>query len=94
MLSAIIMLNVEYGQLSALAERLASEPGISEAYTVAGKYDLILHARVQNNESLAELVTERIAKLQGIRSCETMVAFRVYSSRTLDAGFAIGENLP
>lgn len=91
MVSAIIMLNVEYSQLSKLTELLASEPGIAEAYTVAGKYDLILHARLNDNDELAELVTERIAKLQGIRSCETMVAFRVYSKRTLDAGFDLGE---
>lgn len=90
MVSAIITLNVDYGQLSTLAERLASDPGVAEVYTVAGKYDLIVHARVNDNDALAKLVTERITQLPGIRSCETMVAFRVYSSRVLDAGFAIG----
>ena len=92
MVSAIILLNVEYGELNTIAEQLASEEGVAEVYSVAGKYDLFAHVRAASNDALARLVTERVARMKGIRSCETMIAFRVYSPRQLDAAFALGED--
>ena len=46
--------------------------------------------RTRDNETLAEVVTDRIRKLPGIAGSETMIAFRSYSRRELEAGFSLG----
>ena len=61
------------------AEKLADNREISEVYSVSGTYDLIAIVRVAENEELARLVTDTIARIEGIRETETMLAFRAYS---------------
>ena len=56
--------------------------GISEVFSVSGRYDLVAIARVGSNEDLAELVTGRMLKIEGIQNTETMLAFRAYSPRS------------
>ena len=46
--------------------------------------------RVRVNEDLADLVTDRMVRLEGILDTETLIAFRAYARRDLDAGFALG----
>lgn len=58
------------------AELLAAMAEISEVYSVGGAYDLIAIARVKSNDDLAELVTERLAKIAAIDKTDTMLAFR------------------
>ncbi len=64
--------------------------GISEVYSVGGRYDLVAIARLGTNEELAELVTNHMAKLEGIQYTETLIAFRSYSRHDLEAMFSIG----
>lgn len=90
MVSAIILLKVECAHVNSVAEQLIEFPGIQEVFSTGGKYDLAALARVAANETLAELVTERISGLPGITYTETMIAFRVYSRNVLDAGFSLG----
>jgi DNA-binding Lrp family transcriptional regulator len=47
--------------------------------------------RVPRHEQLAEVVTEKIARLTGIADTYTMVAFEAYSQHDLEAMFSIGE---
>jgi hypothetical protein len=46
--------------------------------------------RVRTNEELADLVTARMLKLEGIQSTETLIAFRAYSRHDLEAAFSLG----
>jgi len=64
--------------------------GVSEVYSVAGRYDLAAIVRVKDNDDLANVVTERIRKVAGITSSETLIAFRVYSRHDLERMFSIG----
>jgi DNA-binding Lrp family transcriptional regulator len=57
---------------------------------VAGSYEVVAVARVGKNEDLAELVTERLVKLHGIVASETLIAFRSYSHKDVEAGFQLG----
>jgi DNA-binding Lrp family transcriptional regulator len=47
--------------------------------------------RVPANEDLADLVTDRMVKLDGIRETETLIAFRAYSRKDIEAGFSLGS---
>ncbi len=90
MVTALVMLNVVRDHIPQVAEELAGIAGISEVYSVSGRYDLVAIIRTPDNEALATLVTERMLKVQGITSSETLIAFRVYSHHDLEAMFSVG----
>lgn len=90
MVTAIILLNVSRGRVNELAGKVADLSGISEVYSVGGRYDLVAIARTGTNEELAELVTNHLATLDGIQSTETLIAFRSYSRHDLESMFSIG----
>ena len=90
MVAALVMIKAETDQVTELAEALTETPGVSEVFSVAGQWDLVAVVRTRDNETLAEVVTDRIRKLPGITGSETMIAFRSYSRRELEAGFALG----
>jgi DNA-binding Lrp family transcriptional regulator len=91
MVSAIVLLNVARNKINAVAEKMAEMEGISEVFSVAGEYDLAAIIRVKDNDGLAELVTNRMLKIEGITKSETLIAFKVYSKHDLEAMFSIGE---
>ena len=91
MVTAIVLLNVARNKINTVAETLANMDGISEVFSVAGEFDLAAIIRVKDNDGLAELVTNRMLKVEGITKSETLIAFRVYSKHDLEAMFSIGE---
>lgn len=90
MVTAVILLKVARDRITEIAETLAGMEGISEVFSVSGRYDLVAIARVGSNDDLAELVTGRMLKIEGIQNTETMLAFRAYSRHDLEGMFAIG----
>jgi DNA-binding Lrp family transcriptional regulator len=46
--------------------------------------------RVRTNEDLADIVTNRMQRIEGIESTETLIAFRAYSRVDLEGVFSIG----
>ncbi len=90
MVTAIILIHTEPGTIGGAAEALSRLAGISEVYSVAGEWDLVAIARVPKNESLADLVTTGLAKIDGVASTETLIAFRAYSRHDLERIFSIG----
>jgi len=91
MVTAIVLLAVERDRINAIAEQLAGMPGITEVYSVAGRYDLVAVIRVKTNDELAGVVTSRMRKLAGITGTETLIAFRAYSRHDLEAAFSLGS---
>jgi len=89
MVAAITLMNVKRNKVNEIAEQLAGMPEISEAYSVSGKHDLIAIMRVKTNDELAELVTNRLSRMDDIENTETMLAFKAYSKHDLEAMFAI-----
>lgn len=90
MVTSIILMNIERTKINEVAELLKALPGISEVYSVSGKYDLIAVVRVTSNEELADLVTKRMRSIEAIEKTETMLAFKTYSKHDLEAMFAVG----
>jgi DNA-binding Lrp family transcriptional regulator len=90
MITSLVLLNVARDKVNAVAEILADMEGITEVYSVAGRYDLAVIIRVKDNEQLAELVTNHMLKVEGILRSETLVAFRVHSRHDLESMFSIG----
>ena len=90
MVSAVVLLNVEPGQVNEVGARLAELKGISEVFSVGGRFDLVASVRVKDNDTMAQLVTERMHSVPGISNSETLIAFRVFSEHDLAAMFSIG----
>jgi len=90
MVSSVVLLTVERGMINKVAETLAGMNGVSEVYSVGGRFDLVAIIRVKDNETLAELVTNHMLLVEGIKDSETLIAFRVFSRHDLESMFSIG----
>jgi DNA-binding Lrp family transcriptional regulator len=90
MVTAIVLLHVDRDRINPVAEQLADLPGVTEVYSVAGRYDLAAVIRTRTNEELADTMTIRIRQVAGIRDTETLIAFRTYSRHDLEAAFSLG----
>lgn len=90
MTHAIVLINAEREYLTRLGGHLAEVDGVTEAYSVTGEWDFVAILRVPEGDSLANVVTERLARLPGIAKTMTMVAFESYSKHDLDAMFDLG----
>ena len=90
MVTAIVLLSVARARVGEVADKLASTEGIAEVYSVAGRYDLVAMVRVRTNDELADVVTNRMQKIDGIERTETLLAFRALSRVDLEGVFSLG----
>ncbi|MBU3671477.1 MAG: Lrp/AsnC family transcriptional regulator [Sinobacteraceae bacterium] len=87
--TAMVMIKAQPSRSAALAAEIAEVKGVSEVFSVAGRYDLVAIVRAQRNEDLADIVSGSIHSLPGIVESETLIAFRVYTRRELTEGTAL-----
>ena len=90
MTTAIVLMRCDRKAIAAVAQQLAEVDGITEVYSVSGRYDLVAVVRVTTEEELATLMTNKLVDVDGLIQTETLVAFRAYSSRDVDRGFGLG----
>ncbi|TMD59919.1 MAG: Lrp/AsnC family transcriptional regulator [Chloroflexi bacterium] len=88
MITAIVLITVERRALASAGERLAAIDGVSEVYSVTGEFDLIAMVRAKQHEDLADIVTRKIAQVDGVQRTMTHVAFKVFSKYDLERIFA------
>lgn len=89
MVTALVLLNVDRDKVDTIALQLSDMKGISEVYSVAGRYDLSVVIRAKDNDQLAEVVAGNMLKVKGIQKSETLIAFRVYSKHDLESMFSL-----
>ena len=90
MVTALVLLNVARDKVNEVAEEITDMEGVTEVYSVAGRYDLAVVIRVKDNERLADVVTKGTRKVEGIEKSETLIAFQAYSRHDLESMFSIG----
>lgn len=90
MVTAIVLIKAETNRIPDLAEKIAEMQGVSEVFSVAGRFDLVAIVRVAKNEDLADVISDKMRLQEGIVETETMIAFRAYSRQELEAGFELG----
>ena len=90
MLTAVILIRVSREGLRVLGPQLADVPGVAEVYTVTGEWDFVAIIRVREHDELAQVVTGRLAALEGIAATNTMVAFQQFSAHDLESMFGLG----
>lgn len=89
--NAIVLVNVERGQVNTVAQKIVDIDGVSDVFSIAGRYDLAAVLRTHNNEQIAEIVTEAILDIPAITHTETLIAFKAFAKSDLDAAFSIGN---
>ncbi|MFC0675974.1 Lrp/AsnC family transcriptional regulator [Brachybacterium hainanense] len=90
MITAIVSIIVDGHRIPEVAEQIADLPAVDQVYSVTGDVDLIAVVRVREHEELAEVIADRIGKVEGVRDTTTNIAFKTYSRRDLDAAFDLG----
>ena len=90
MVNALVLLRIRTDRINEVAQELVDLDGVSEVYSVAGQYDLVVVLRTRSNDQVASLVTEHILKAEGLVSSETLIAFRTFSKHDLERMFSVG----
>ncbi|MBA2561069.1 MAG: Lrp/AsnC ligand binding domain-containing protein [Propionibacteriales bacterium] len=90
MITAIVFIKADVARIPQIAQEVAAIDNVSEVYSVTGEIDLIALLRVRTHDDVANLVPDRINKVDGIVSTETHIAFRTYSRHDLEAAFSLG----
>ena len=75
MTHAIVLIEAEREAMPDLGGQLADVDGVAEAWSVTGEWDYVAMLRVPSPDQIAEVVTNRLARVPGIRRTHTMVAF-------------------
>src|SRR4051812_25565778 len=70
---AMIGLRVELTRLNEIADTLRSLNEVTFAAFLTGSFDVMIQVVVQSQEALVEFLTQRVARIEGVRSTETFV---------------------
>jgi DNA-binding Lrp family transcriptional regulator len=84
MITAIVMINCEVGKVHSVSEALVDLEGVAEVYSVSGEYDILAIVRVKEYDSLSTVVSEEMARVEGITRTNTHMAFRCYSKHNME----------
>jgi DNA-binding Lrp family transcriptional regulator len=90
MVTAVILVQAARDKVRDVAQQFLSLEGITEVYSVAGRWDLVAIARVSEAQDLADLVTGKVSQIGGIVRTETLMAFQAFSRFDLERLFSIG----
>jgi DNA-binding Lrp family transcriptional regulator len=66
-IAAYILIQAEPGTAAMVTAALQDVPGVAEAASVAGPYDVIAWARARDIDGLGKLVTSQVQALDGVR---------------------------
>ena len=90
MITAIVMVSCDVDRIPEVGQGIAELEGVTEVYSVTGDADLIAMVRVRDHEQLADVIADRLNKVDGVLGTQTHISFRSYSRHDLEAAFALG----
>lgn len=90
MVSGVVLINVQRGEVNETAQQLLEILGVTEVYSVTGEYDLVALLRVQRYEDLANVVTRHMQQIPTITKTHTLMAFKCFSRDDLQQAWDIG----
>lgn len=90
MVNTVVLAICDVHRIPEAAQAIADLPEVSEVYSVAGDYDLVIMVRVRHHEDLAKVVTEGILRVPGVERTQTLVAFKVFSRHDVESLFSLG----
>ncbi|CAG1011356.1 MAG: Lrp/AsnC ligand binding domain-containing protein [Anaerolinea sp.] len=94
MVAAIVLINVERARVDDVAQHLLKFSEVSEVFSVAGQYDLVVIVRAHTNEEIADCIAGKVRGVPFITRTETLIAFKTYAPEDMDRMFSIGNDEP
>lgn len=91
MITSIILINTERTKVNEVGAALSAIDGITEVFSVSGRFDLVALVRLPSHDGLSELVTEKITRIEGITKTESMIAYRMLSKYDIAGMFDLGD---
>ncbi len=74
--TAYVAINCEHGYEQFIINKLQSIDGVIEIQNTIGNYDILVKIEAQSLESLRELITWKIRKLEKIRSSTNLICMK------------------
>ncbi len=71
--SAFVLMNADLGKENKLVKDLREISNVKEVYPVYGVYDVLMEIEADSMETLREIITAKVRKLDGIKSTLTMI---------------------
>ena len=90
MITTVVLATCDIHQIPETAQAIADIDEVSEVYSVAGDFDLVIMVRVRQHDDLARVVSEQIARIPGVERTQTLVAFKVFSRHDVESMFSLG----
>ena len=87
--TAIILINVKRSKLLTVSEFVKSIKGVTEVYTLAGKYDLAAMLRVKDISVFHKILTEEMINFDEITHTKTLIALDIHSDLNIEKVFNI-----
>ena len=73
-ISALILINIEQGSWATLRSDLLAIPGVEQLVFTSGVFDVVLTVRVSSIASLRDVVLNRLHRIDGVKSTQTIFA--------------------
>ncbi|WP_300766343.1 Lrp/AsnC ligand binding domain-containing protein [uncultured Bifidobacterium sp.] len=90
MADAVVLITTQADKVSQAAQRIVELDGVRDVYSVAGDVDLVAIVSTPDFDNLTSIIPDGIAKVDGVVSTQTLMAFRQYSARDDAAAFDLG----
>ena len=76
MVSACVLVRTERGRYGDIEDRAKQFKGVTRAYAVVGRFDVVVEVEAPTHKKLGEIIN-RIGRLAGVVFTETMIAMEV-----------------
>ena len=77
MTDAYVLIQTQVGKAARVAASVQAMPGVLEAASVAGPYDVVARAQAEDIDKLAKLVAFRVRALDGVMRAITCTVVRL-----------------
>ncbi len=79
MQTIFVLVKCELGKAYAVAaEAVDRIDEVSEVYSIAGQYDLLIKCHLTQGDDIGHFMNEKLHSLEGIKDTFTMITFRAF----------------
>ncbi|MCK3685273.1 Lrp/AsnC ligand binding domain-containing protein [Maribellus sp. YY47] len=91
MITTIVLIKTKHSKINEVGEKISAIKGVTEVYSVSGRYNLLAIIRHKEMDDISVIVTEKINAVEGIKKTESMIAYRMLSKYDLAGVFDLGD---
>lgn len=74
------MINVETAKEDEIFNKLIEMPEVQEAYMIYGVHDIMVVIKAKDMDTMRDVVTQRIRKIDGVKSTITSIIIKKYKA--------------